>query len=60
MGDDQRAPMQRIEAALARIDRAATRQRAALNDLRHRHGALRNRMSEAITALDSLLGEARD
>ena len=48
------SPTDRIDAALARIERAAqTRERSA-SDLKQRHDALRARVGEAIAALDAL------
>ena len=48
------SPTERIDAALARIERAVqTRERSA-SDLKQRHDALRARVGEAIAALDAL------
>lgn len=47
--------MERIEAALARIERAGDAPRDG--ELAARHAALRNRVSTALGGLDALLAE---
>jgi hypothetical protein len=48
------SPTDRIDAALARIERAVqTRDRSA-SELKQRHDALRGKVAEAIAALDAL------
>jgi len=48
------SPTDRIDAALARIDRAVQSRERSTNDLKQRHDALRARVGEAIAALDAL------
>ena len=63
-GDRTEAAVQRIEAALARIARAADTARAApppavpsVTALVERHETLRETVANALTDLDKLLGE---
>jgi hypothetical protein len=49
--------MARIEAALQRIERAAAARTAESAAIARRHAALRERMSEAVTALDTVLAQ---
>ena len=63
-GDRTEAAVQRIEAALARIARAADTARAAppptvpsVTALVERHETLRETVAKALTDLDKLLGE---
>ena len=49
--------MARIRAALDRIEAAAARQRAREAALGKRHARLRERISEAIAALDHVIGD---
>lgn len=53
-------PLARIEAAIARIERAARRRAAAADSLQARHGVLKARMVEAVAALDELLARGGD
>ncbi|WP_186729102.1 hypothetical protein [Sphingomonas panacisoli] len=48
------SPTDRIDAALARIERAVQTRERSTTDLKQRHDALRARVGEAIAALDSL------
>ena len=48
------SPTDRIDAALARIERAVQSRDRSAADLRQRHDALRERVGEAIAALDAL------
>jgi len=48
------SPTDRIDAALARIERAMQARERSASDLRQRHDTLRARVGEAIAALDSL------
>ncbi|WP_315761249.1 hypothetical protein [Sphingomonas sp. Y38-1Y] len=45
----------RIEAAIARIERASASRAYAGDSLARRHAALRARMEEAVAALDALI-----
>jgi hypothetical protein len=54
---DQIPAMERIEAALQRIERAAAARTAESAAISRRHAALRDRMSEAVTALDAVLAQ---
>ncbi len=47
-------PTGRIDAALARIERAITARDQSSEDLKARHDALRAKVGEAIAALDAL------
>jgi hypothetical protein len=50
----------RIDAALARIETAVLRRDAAANALAERHALLRERMAQAVAALDAVIaGEER-
>jgi hypothetical protein len=50
----------RIDAALARIETALLRRDAAANALAERHALLRERMAQAVAALDAVIvGEER-
>ena len=48
------SPTDRIDAALARIERAARNRADSTGDLAKRHDALRAKVTEAIAALDAL------
>ena len=48
------SPTDRIDAALARIERAIEKRNQSVEDLAHRHDMLRARVGDAIAALDSL------
>jgi hypothetical protein len=48
------SPTDRIDAALARIERAVSTQGKSTQDLRARHESLREKVGEAIAALDAL------
>lgn len=48
------SPTDRIDAALARIERAVQTRDRSTTDLKQRHDALRARVGEAIAALDAL------
>jgi len=48
------SPTDRIDAALARIERALAARDKSVQDLRDRHESLRARVGEAIAALDAL------
>ena len=48
------SPTDRIDAALARIERALAARDRSSQDLRARHDALRSKVGEAIAALDAL------
>ena len=48
------SPTDRIDAALARIERAVQARDRSTSELRQRHDALRARVGEAIAALDAL------
>ena len=47
-------PVQRIEAALARIEAAARQRGNERRDLARRHARLRERVAEAVAAIDDL------
>ena len=51
------APLDRITAALARIEAASARRAAAVDRLAERHSALRTRMADAIAALDVIISD---
>ncbi len=56
MNDDPHAAaIERIDRALARIDRAAQGKAFETNSLTHRHEVLKARMNEAISALDGVI-----
>ena len=48
------SPTDRIDAALARIERALSARDRSAQDLKTRHESLRTRVGEAIAALDAL------
>lgn len=48
------SPTDRIDAALARIERAVAARDKSSTDLRERHDALRAKVGDAIAALDAL------
>ena len=48
-------PSERIEAALARIEAAAAARAYATERLTHRHAALREKIQDAVSALDTLI-----
>jgi len=52
--------LDRIDRALARIEAAATARDASSKSLVERHETLRNRMAEAIAALDAVIDRERD
>lgn len=55
IADDALSSVERIDRAIARIERAM-RTRAAKEDaLARRHAALKARMAEAVTALDDVI-----
>jgi hypothetical protein len=54
---DQHPAIQRIEAAVARIERAAAARAYAADSLARRHAALRSRMEEAVAVLDELIAK---
>ena len=47
-------PVQRIESALARIEAAARQRGDERRDLSRRHAQLRERVAEAVAAIDDL------
>lgn len=47
-------PVQRIESALARIEAAARQRGTERRDLARRHAQLRERVAEAVAAIDDL------
>ena len=47
-------PVQRIESALARIEAAARQRGDERRDLARRHAKLRERVAEAVAAIDDL------
>lgn len=51
-------PVQRIEAALARIEAAAAQRGDERRDLARRHAQLRDRVAEAVAAIDELSARA--
>ncbi|MEZ0495618.1 hypothetical protein [Sphingomonas sp. IW22] len=53
--DDPHPAIRRIEAAVARIERAAATRAYAADSLARRHAALRTRMEEAVAVLDELI-----
>lgn len=59
MMEDQVSARDRIDAALARIERAIVARRAEHESLSRQHQALRTSMAEAIAAIDQLLAEPR-
>ena len=50
-------PVDRIEAALARIEAAVAARSAEAKALARRHAQLRERVAEAVTAIDDLVTE---
>lgn len=52
--------LDRIERALARIEAAATRRAFDADALARRHAALREKVEDAIDALDSLIARQDD
>ena len=48
-------PIERIHAAIARIEAASARRAEAGEALARRHAALRTRMTEAVAALDDVI-----
>lgn len=61
MNDDPHlAVVERIEAALDRIERAAARHASESRTLSDRHAALRSRVGDAIGALDSMIAREAD
>ena len=52
-------PIDRIDAAIARIAAAAARRAQASDALTNRHAALRTRMTEAVAALDEVIARGR-
>jgi len=57
MAQENQPAAERIEQALARIDRAVTARARAHDRLIERHALLRARVSDAIDAIDALLAE---
>ncbi|MGN6270256.1 MAG: hypothetical protein ACTHM0_10240 [Sphingomonas sp.] len=55
MTDSDRTEIDRVERALARIERAVTANRHASEALARRHATLKARMAEALTALDEVI-----
>lgn len=55
MPDTPSSPAQRIDRALDRIDAAIAGRAGETESLRRRHQALRQRIGEAVAALDGLL-----
>lgn len=55
MTDSDRTEIDRVERALARIERAVTANRQANQALAKRHATLKARMAEALTALDEVI-----
>jgi hypothetical protein len=55
MADGDPNEIDRIERALARIERAVTANRQANEALARRHATLKARMAEALTALDEVI-----
>lgn len=51
-------PAERIEAALARIEAAARQRGQERRELARRHAQLRDRVAEAVTAIDDLAARA--
>lgn len=56
-GGETEALLARIEAALHRIETAASRPAASLADLQSRHDALREAVSLSLGRLDDLIAE---
>ena len=54
-----RIPLDRIDAAIARIAAAAARRAQASDALTNRHAALRTRMTEAVAALDDVIARGK-
>ena len=52
--------VERIDAALARIERAVARDRQALGALQASHEGLKLSVSEALGEIDALLGQGRE
>ena len=52
---DQHPSISRIEAAVARIERATATRAYSTDSLARRHAALRQRMEEAVAVLDELI-----
>jgi predicted nucleic acid-binding Zn-ribbon protein len=50
----------RIDAALARIERAISRDRNDLNALQDRHDRLRHSVGETLREIDALIAQARE
>jgi len=55
MADGDRTELERIERALARIERAVAANRQESEALARRHATLKSRMAEALTALDEVI-----
>jgi len=55
---DQPNAIDRIEAAIRRIEAAGAARAAETQALARRHAALRARMAEAVTALDAVIAQA--
>lgn len=58
MSDVPNNPVDRIEAALARIEAAARQRGDERRDLARRHAQLRDRVAEAVAAIDDLSARA--
>ena len=52
---DAVSPIDRVHAAIARIEAATERRRRDSDALAKRHAALRTRMAEAVAALDDVI-----
>ncbi|MBX3594492.1 hypothetical protein [Sphingomonas sp.] len=55
MSDASPAALERIDAALARIEAAAAKRAFDADALRRRHATLREKVEDAIGALDALM-----
>ncbi len=53
-------PLTRIDAALARIEAAASQRGSERRDLARRHAQLRERVAEAVAAIDDLAARAEE
>ena len=58
--DNQKSALERIDAALARIERAAANRPAGDSALASRHEALRDEVAQAIQQIDAIIGEASE
>lgn len=55
MANGDRSDLERIDRALARIERAVEQNKQSGDALARRHAALKARMAEALTALDEVI-----